>query len=177
MVFERHHVRTRADEFSDGLIHRRAGTGSRILLFWFNFTERIAPWYRWPRFTIVPFIYLMIRRRTLAQNLVEVPQPPETALARRVQETPSIPEDQRPLYRTDDGFGNDGNNPGAGAEGATIGRNMPIVPEGAREATDYPCDPAYPTAAHIIYSRVPSAKEPHSLVQYIASQDTNNSAV
>lgn len=141
MVFEHHQVCTRADEFSDGLIHRRANTASRILLFWFNFTERIAPWYRWPRFTIVPFIYLVIRRRTLAQNLVEVPQPPNTALAQRIKETPSIPADARPLYRTDDGFGVDGDNPGAGAEGATIGRNMPIVPEGAREATDYPCAP------------------------------------
>jgi hypothetical protein len=42
------------------------------------------------------------------------------------------------MYRTDDGFGNDGENPGAGAEGATIGRNLPIVPEKFREATDYP---------------------------------------
>lgn len=70
--FERHQVRTRADAFSDGLMHRKPTAASRLLLFWFNFTERIAPWYRWPRFTVVPFIYLMIRRRTLAQNLVEV---------------------------------------------------------------------------------------------------------
>jgi hypothetical protein len=70
-----------------------------------------------------------------------VPQPPDTELYKRVQETPKIAKDARPMYRTDDGFGNDGDNPGAGAEGATIGRNMPIVPEDAREATDYPCVP------------------------------------
>jgi hypothetical protein len=84
-----------------------------------------------------------------------VPQPPDTALYKRTQETPRIAPDARPMYRTNDGFANDGENPGAGAEGATIGRNMPIVPEDSREDTDYPC--ALPNLQQDMTTRVYSS--------------------
>lgn len=109
-------------------------------------------------------------------TLLQVPQPPNTALARRIEETPNIPADQRPLYRTDDGFGNDAENPGAGAEGATIGRNMPIVPESAREAIDYPCAPLLLTSSlhtvlpHCICCTEPLVSEHHHFPSTLSTE-------
>lgn len=66
-------------------------------------------------------------------------QPENTELAQRVAIQPLIPDDQRLLYRTGDGYGNDGSNPGAGVSGHPLGRNMAIVPEHLRHSAADPC--------------------------------------
>jgi hypothetical protein len=46
------------------------------------------PWYRLPTWTILPLIYLLLRRTLLnARNLVEVPQPKDTTLGKRLTAT------------------------------------------------------------------------------------------
>lgn len=83
----------------------------------------------------MPFVYLYFRRRMMRINLIDVPQPPGT--------TPSdppatIPDSDRPLYRAANGYGNNGADAYAGTSGATVGRNLPVVPEESRHAMGSP---------------------------------------
>ena len=68
-------------------------------------------------------------------------QAKHTELAQRVVKSPVLRDHQRPLYRTGDGFGNDGSHPGAGATCHPLGRNMTIIPQHLRNAAHDPCAP------------------------------------
>ena len=85
-------------------------------------------WYRLPTWTILPLVYLYLRRQVLILNLIDVPQPRDTPLGKRLQDTrvPLAPEDT-PMVREADGWGNERAAPGAGNMGATIGRNISQV--------------------------------------------------
>ena len=85
-------------------------------------------WHRLPTWTILPLVYLYLRRQVLILNLIDVPQPRDTPLGKRLQGThvPLAPADT-PMVREPDGWGNERAAPGAGNMGATIGRNMSQV--------------------------------------------------
>jgi hypothetical protein len=115
---------------SASLEERKPAPLQRLAISAIHFSEIVhLPWYKWPNFTVVPFVYLLIRRRLLTLNLIDVPQPPNTPLAERLRLTPTLRDEDRPLFRTDDAWGNDGQHPGAGSYRATIGRNMKMSPE------------------------------------------------
>lgn len=74
------------------------------------------PWYKWPVWTSMPLLYLILRREVLHANLIHIEQPEGTQLAKRLKRTTvPLPEPEVPMYRTGDAFGNDREHPDAGA--------------------------------------------------------------
>jgi hypothetical protein len=74
--------------------------------------------------------------------LVVALQPSNTPLGQRLAKQPIIADEDRPLHRTADGYGNDGENPAAGSQMFPFGRNMATVPEDSRDVVGTPCDSA-----------------------------------
>ena len=79
--------------------------------------------------------YAALRNQKLSNSM----QPQHTELSRRVAKEPVLRDHERLLHRTGDGYGNDGSHPGAGARWHPLGRNMAIVPQSLRNASDDPC--------------------------------------
>jgi hypothetical protein len=91
------------------------------------------PWHKLPAWTVLPFMYPILRRMVLDINLIDVAQPHHTPLAERLERTQTpLSAEETPMTRVADGWGDDIEHPGAGNTGATIGRNMDQVPRALR---------------------------------------------
>eukprot|EP00892_Ulva_mutabilis_P010544 jgi/Ulvmu1/7862/UM004_0093.1 len=117
------------------LIIQKPNAIQKAILAVLNAWDRTLPWHKLPQWTVLPFIYLYFRRRMMRLNLVDVPQPPGTGTG----DLPAtLPDADRPLYRTADGYGNNGADAYAGTSGTTVGRNIQLIPPESRDSMGYP---------------------------------------
>ena len=114
---------------------RQPNVIQKAILAMLNASDRYLPWHKLPQWTILPFVILYFRRRMMRLNLIEVPQPPGTVPTDRPAK---LADEDRPLYRDADGYGNNGADAYAGTSGAAVGRNIPLIPEDARDSMGYP---------------------------------------
>lgn len=124
-----------ADTSQGPLVPNKPNAIQKVILVLLNTSDRVLPWYKLPQWTVLPFIYLYLRRRMMRLNLLDVPQPPGTT---PTDPPATLPDSERPLYRAANGYGNDGADAYAGTTGATIGRNLPEIAEASRETMAYP---------------------------------------
>jgi Animal haem peroxidase len=127
----------------------------RFLKLWDSTPFR---WYSLPIWTLLPMIYPLLRREVLTINLIEIEQPNDTPLAKRLKKTKvPLAADQTPTTRLADAWGNDVEHPGAGSTGATIGRNMAEVPRALRRPA---ADPHPQLVAQKLLARRPTRENP-----------------
>jgi Animal haem peroxidase len=90
-------------------------------------------------------------RAVLHLNLIDVPQPEGTELDERLKNTKvPLAEEDTPMSRTGDAFGNDRAHPQAGSYLAAIGRQMGQIP---RKERDPAGDPAPQLVAQKLLAR------------------------
>jgi hypothetical protein len=137
---------------------RKANMLQQVILWFLNLTDASPlPWYKWPLLSIWPLVYLYLRRVLLRLNLVDIPQPPDTQIGERLRRYEGKGSLEIYSYRDDDGWGNDVNHPDAGAQGATIGRNMAYIPTHAVAPLE---DPHPQLVAQKLLARRPQENNP-----------------
>jgi alpha-dioxygenase len=118
---------------------RRGNALQRALLWFLNLTDASPlPWYKWPLLSVWPLVYLYLRRVLLRLNLVDIPQPKNTDIGRKLKGYEGRASLEHFFRRDDNGWGNDVDHPDAGAQFATIGRNMAYIPTDALDPFEDP---------------------------------------